>query len=46
MGTFINGKPTGQVLKEVLVPPESSGGLIEARLQGLDEKVHCYIMKE
>ena len=33
-----NGKPTGQVLKEVLVPPESSGGLIEARLQGLDEK--------
>lgn len=33
-----DGKSTGQVLKEVLVPPESAGGLIEARLQGLDEE--------
>ena len=33
-----NGQSTGRVLKEVLVPPESAGGLVEARLQGLDEK--------
>lgn len=33
-----NGQSTGSVLKEVLVPPESAGGLVEARLQGLDEK--------